>query len=150
MKKFSKDPDAISRLSPEQYRVTQQNGTETPGTGEYLDNKQPGIYVDIVSGEPLFASTDKFESALAGRASPSPLSRPMSTRQRDTTHGMTRTEVRSRMGTAILGMSFPTARATAADYATASTPPRYGSSIGMIWRAEGYGTTANFRTQVEE
>jgi peptide-methionine (R)-S-oxide reductase len=42
MRKFSKDPDAISRLSPEQYRVTQQNGTEAPGTGEYLDNKEPG------------------------------------------------------------------------------------------------------------
>ncbi len=55
MKKFSKDPDAISRRSPEQYRVTQQNGTEPPGTGEYLDNKQPGIYVDIVSGEPLLS-----------------------------------------------------------------------------------------------
>ena len=62
MRKFSKDPDAISRLSPEQYRVTQQNGTEAPGTGEYLDNKQPGIYVDVVSGEPLFASSDKFET----------------------------------------------------------------------------------------
>jgi len=61
MRKFSKDPVAISRLSPEQYRVTQQNGTEAPGTGEYLDNKEPGIYVDIVSGEPLFASSDKFE-----------------------------------------------------------------------------------------
>src|SRR4029453_1083035 len=62
MKKFSKDPDVISRLSPEQYRVTQQNDTEAPGTGEYLDNKQPGIYVDIVSGEPLFASINKFDS----------------------------------------------------------------------------------------
>jgi peptide-methionine (R)-S-oxide reductase len=62
MRKFSKEPDAMARLSPEQYRVTQENGTEAPGTGEYLDNKQPGIYVDIVSGEPLFASSDKFES----------------------------------------------------------------------------------------
>ena len=60
---FRKSKEAIERLTPEQYRVTQQNGTETPGTGEYLDNKQPGIYVDIVSGEPLFASSDKFESA---------------------------------------------------------------------------------------
>src|SRR5262245_60459867 len=47
---------------PEQYRVTRLNGTEPPGTGEYLHNKEPGIYVDIVSGEPLFASSDKFES----------------------------------------------------------------------------------------
>ena len=79
MRKFSKDPDAISRLSPEQYRVTQQNGTEAPGTGEYLDNKEPGIYVDLVSGEPLFASSDKFESGCGWPASPSPLNRPTST-----------------------------------------------------------------------
>ena len=62
MSEYRKNPEAISRLSPEQYRVTQQNGTEHPGTGEYLDNKEPGIYVDIVSGEPLFASSDKYKS----------------------------------------------------------------------------------------
>src|SRR6185295_17203735 len=62
MRTFSKNDGAIQKLSPEQYRVTQENGTEAPGTGEYLDNKEPGIYVDVVSGEPLFASSDKFES----------------------------------------------------------------------------------------
>ena len=62
MRKYDKNPEAIARLSPEQYRVTQQNGTERPGTGEYLENKEPGIYVDIVSGEPLFASSDKYDS----------------------------------------------------------------------------------------
>ena len=62
MPKYQKNPEAISRLTPEQYRVTQQSGTERPGTGELLYNKAPGIYVDIVSGEPLFASSDKFES----------------------------------------------------------------------------------------
>ncbi len=59
MTNYRKTPEAISGLSPEQYRVTQQSGTEAAGTGEYLDNKEPGIYVDIVSGEPLFASSDK-------------------------------------------------------------------------------------------
>ncbi len=59
MANYRKIPEAISGLSPEQYRVTQQSGTEAPGTREYLDNKEPGIYVDIVSGEPLFASSDK-------------------------------------------------------------------------------------------
>jgi peptide-methionine (R)-S-oxide reductase len=59
---YRKTAEAVSRLMLEQYRVTQQNGTEAPGTGAYLDNKQPGIYVDVVSGEPLFASSDKFES----------------------------------------------------------------------------------------
>jgi peptide-methionine (R)-S-oxide reductase len=62
MQKYRKDLDAISRLSPEQYRVTQQCATEFPGSGEYLDNKEPGIYVDVVSGEPLFASSDKYDS----------------------------------------------------------------------------------------
>ncbi len=62
MAEYSKNDDAVSRLTPEQYRVTQENGTERPGTGEYLDNKAPGIYVDVVSGEPLFASSDKYES----------------------------------------------------------------------------------------
>src|SRR5208337_1053358 len=62
MRKYEKNSDAISKLSPEQYRVTQQSGTERPGTGEYLYNKEPGIYVDIVSGEPLFASSDKYQS----------------------------------------------------------------------------------------
>ena len=61
MADYRKTPEAISRLSPEQYRVTQQSGTEHPGTGEHLDNKEPGIYVDIVSGEPLFASSEKYE-----------------------------------------------------------------------------------------
>jgi type I restriction enzyme, S subunit len=62
MRKFDRDPEIISKLSPEQYRVTQQCATETPGTGEYLHNKEPGIYVDVVSGEPLFASADKYDS----------------------------------------------------------------------------------------
>ena len=61
MSNYSKTAEAVSRLSPEQYRVTQQSGTERPGTGKYLNNKAPGIYVDIVSGEPLFASSDKYE-----------------------------------------------------------------------------------------
>ena len=62
MPEYRKNPDAISKLSPEQYRVTQRDGTERPFENEYWDNKEPGIYVDVVSGEPLFASTDKFES----------------------------------------------------------------------------------------
>ncbi len=65
MSNYRKSDEALSRLSPEQFRVTQESGTERPGTGEYLDNHEPGIYVDIVSGEPLFASSDKFgESVL--------------------------------------------------------------------------------------
>ena len=76
MKKTAKDRAAISRLSPEQFRVTQQCRTEQPGTGTYLDNKEPGIYVDIVSGEPLFASSDKFDSGSGWPSSPDPLNQP--------------------------------------------------------------------------
>ena len=59
---YHKNPEAVGALSPEQYQVTQKNGTERPFTGEYWDNHEPGIYVDVVSGEPLFASVDKFDS----------------------------------------------------------------------------------------
>ena len=79
MANYRKTPEAISGLSPEQYRVTQQSGTEPPGTGEYLDNREPGIYVDIVSGEPLFASQTNMNRDAAGQASPSRSSPPTST-----------------------------------------------------------------------
>jgi peptide-methionine (R)-S-oxide reductase len=62
MKTYNKNPEAVSQLTPEQYRVTQQDGTERPFQNEYWDNKEPGLYVDVVSGEPLFASVDKFDS----------------------------------------------------------------------------------------
>ncbi|MEP6740628.1 MAG: peptide-methionine (R)-S-oxide reductase, partial [Caldimonas sp.] len=62
MPEYRKTPEALAKLTREQFRITQQSGTEAPGTGELLDNEEPGIYVDIVSGEPLFASSDKFES----------------------------------------------------------------------------------------
>src|SRR5438105_14370580 len=62
MPKYHKNPEAISRLSPEQYEVTQRNGTERPFNNAYWDTKEPGLYVDVVSGEPLFTSMDKFDS----------------------------------------------------------------------------------------
>ena len=62
MSDYRKTPEAIARLTPEQFRVTQEGATERPGTGAYLDNKAPGIYVDIVSGQPLFSSLDKYDS----------------------------------------------------------------------------------------
>ena len=129
MRKFSKDPDAISRLSPEQYRVTQQNGTEAPGTGEYLDNKEPGIYVDVVYGEPLFASSANVNELP------------------DTAHGMIRTEVRSAHADSHLGHVFP-------DGPTDRGGLRYcinSASLRFIHRddmeAEGYGAYLN---QVED
>ena len=107
MPKFSKDPEAISTLSPEQYRVTQESGTETPGTGEYLHNEEPGIYVDVVSGEPLFASSDKFDSGSGWPSFTRPIDPANVNEVQDTTHGMTRTEVRSAHGDSHLGHVFP-------------------------------------------
>src|SRR4249920_1892860 len=95
MSTYRKTPEAVARLSPEQYRVTQQNGTEAPGSGELLGNHEPGIYVDIVSGEPLFASSDKFESGCGWPSFTKPISPTTVKELRDTTHGMVRTEVRS-------------------------------------------------------
>jgi len=104
---YRKDPDAIARLTPEQYRVTQQNGTEYPGTGPYLNNKEPGIYVDIVSGEPLFASSDKYESGCGWPSFTKPIEPANIQEKRDLTHGMIRVEVRSAHGDSHLGHVFP-------------------------------------------
>src|ERR1700694_942785 len=107
MRKFSKDPDAISRLSPEQYRVTQQNGTERPGRGEHRDNREPGIYVDIVSGEPLFASSDKFESGCGWPSFTKPIEPAPVNELREPKPGMICTQVRSSFGDSHLGHVFP-------------------------------------------
>jgi peptide-methionine (R)-S-oxide reductase len=106
MSRFAKDPAVIARLSTEQYRVTQECGTEMPGSGALLRNKEPGIYVDIVSGEPLFASTDKYESGSGWPSFTRPIE-PANVRElSDETHGMTRTEVRSAHGDSHLGHVF--------------------------------------------
>ena len=105
--KYHKNPDAVSNLTPEQYRVTQEDGTERPFTGEYVDNKEPGIYVDVVSGEPLFASSAKFDSGSGWPSFTRPISRDFVVENRDQSHGMERTEVRSANGDSHLGHVFP-------------------------------------------
>ena len=107
MAQYRKNPDVVAKLTPEQYRVTQQSGTEHPGTGEYLHNKAPGIYVDIVSGEPLFASSDKFESGCGWPSFTKPLAPANVSELRDASLGMVRTEVRSAHGDSHLGHVFP-------------------------------------------
>jgi len=107
MSPYRKTPDAIAKLTPEQYRVTQESGTERPGTGELLHNKDAGIYVDVVSGEPLFASTDKFESGTGWPSFTKPLAPANVAEIRDASHGMVRTEVRSTHGDSHLGHVFP-------------------------------------------
>jgi peptide-methionine (R)-S-oxide reductase len=107
MPTYEKTPEAISKLSPEQYRVTQQNGTERPGTGPLLKNKEPGIYVDIVSGEPLFASADKYDSGCGWPSFTKPIEPAHVQELRDASLGMVRTEVRSTHGDSHLGHVFP-------------------------------------------
>src|SRR5688572_16755471 len=106
MQKFARNADAIAKLTPEQYRVTQLGATESPGTGEYLDNDEPGIYVDIVSGEPLFASSDKFESGCGWPSFTKPIVPAHVNELTDRSHGMIRTEVRSAHGDSHLGHVF--------------------------------------------
>lgn len=106
MQTFGKSDEAIKGLSPEQYRVTQESGTERAGTGEFLHNREPGIYVDIVSGEPLFASSDKFESGCGWPSFTRPIDPAYINELRDTSHAMIRTEVRSTHADSHLGHVF--------------------------------------------
>jgi len=107
MPNYSKTPEAVAKLTPEQFQVTQQNATERPGTGKYLHNKEPGIYVDVVSGEPLFVSSDKYESGCGWPSFTKPIERANVRELRDASHGMVRTEVRSAHGDSHLGHVFP-------------------------------------------
>ncbi|MFS0771144.1 peptide-methionine (R)-S-oxide reductase MsrB [Sphingomonas sp. 1P08PE] len=106
MTEYRKTDEALARLTPEQFHVTQRSGTERPGTGEYLHNKEPGIYVDIVSGEPLFASADKYESHCGWPSFTKPIEPANVAELTDGTLGMVRTEVRSAAGDSHLGHVF--------------------------------------------
>ncbi len=106
MASYQKTAQAVAALSPEQYRVTQQSGTERPGTGALLSNKQPGLYVDIVSGEPLFASSDKYESGCGWPSFTKPVEPANVAELHDASLGMARTEVRSINGDSHLGHVF--------------------------------------------
>ncbi|MCA2013322.1 peptide-methionine (R)-S-oxide reductase MsrB [Pararhodobacter sp. CCB-MM2] len=104
---YEKTPEALARLTPEQYRVTQQNGTERPYSNEFDEHFEPGLYVDIVSGEPLFTSAAKYNSGCGWPAFTKPVVDANVVELRDVTHGMVRTEVRSAHGDSHLGHVFP-------------------------------------------
>ncbi|MCF6263138.1 MAG: peptide-methionine (R)-S-oxide reductase MsrB [Xanthomonadales bacterium] len=106
MTTYKKSAEAIAALTKNQFRTTQQSGTEQAGTGEHLDNTEPGIYVDIVSGEPLFVSSDKFDSGCGWPSFTKPLEPANLNELKDGSHGMVRTEVRSTYGDSHLGHVF--------------------------------------------
>lgn len=147
MTQYRKTDEAVAALSPEEFRVTQQSGTERPGTGKYLNNKEPGIYVDIVSGEPLFASSDKYESGCGWPSFTKPIEPANVSELSDRTHGMVRTEVRSANGDSHLGHVFndgPRDRG-GLRYCINSASLRFVHRDDMV--AQGYG---DYLSQVEE
>jgi len=147
MPEYAKRPEAIAALSPEQFHVTQRAGTERPGSGQYLHNKSAGIYVDIVSGEPLFASTDKYESGCGWPSFTRPIESAHVKELNDSGHGMVRTEVRSKYGDSHLGHVFNDGPRDQGGlrYCINSASLRFVPRENMV--AEGYG---DYLDQVKE
>ncbi|MEU6827689.1 peptide-methionine (R)-S-oxide reductase MsrB [Nocardia beijingensis] len=138
-REYNRNPAAVAALSPEQYHVTQENGTERAFTGEYWDNHEPGIYVDVVSGEPLFASVDKFDSGTGWPSFTKPIETGNVVEKRDFSHLMVRTEVRSAHGDSHLGHVFTDGPRAAGGlrYCINSTALRFIHLDDL--EAEGYG-----------
>ena len=145
--KWARTPEALARLSPEERYVTQENGTERPFTGALLDEKRDGIFVDVVSGEPLFASSDKYESGCGWPSFTKPIEPAHVQELEDRTLGMIRTEVRSTHGDSHLGHVFPDGPADRGGlrYCINSASLRFIHLDEM--EAEGYGAYIN---QVED
>lgn len=106
LREYRKDPEAISRLSPLQFRVTQEAGTEPAFDNAYWDNQQPGLYVDVVSGEPLFASVDKYDSGTGWPSFTTPIEAKNVVQMQGSVQGMSGAEVRSAHGNSHLGHVF--------------------------------------------
>jgi methionine-R-sulfoxide reductase len=136
---YRKDPEAIARLTPEQHRITQRGGTEPAFSNEFWDNKESGIYVDIVSGEPLFASVSKYDSHSGWPSFTVPIEPGNVIERPDGSFGMKRTEVRSAQGDSHLGHVFPDGPAEAGGlrYCINSAALRFVSLDDL--EREGYG-----------
>ncbi len=105
-KEVPNEAELQSKLTKDQYHVTRECGTETPFHNAYWDNHRPGIYVDIITGEPLFSSLDKFESGTGWPSFTKPISPGNVTEKKDSSYGMERTEVRSKTSESHLGHVF--------------------------------------------
>jgi len=147
MSSYRKSDEALAALTPQQYQVTQRGGTEAPGTGALLDNKEPGIYVDVVSGEPLFASSDKYDSGSGWPSFTKPIEPAYVNELRDTAHSLFGTEVRSTHGDSHLGHVFPDGPQDRGGlrYCINSASLRFIHRDDMV--AEGYG---EYLDQVED
>lgn len=138
-KTYAKDPEALARLTPSQYRVTQEDATEPAFRNRFWDNHDDGIYVDVVSGEPLFSSTDKFDSGSGWPSFTRPIEKAHVAEHRDRSWGMVRTEVRSVFGDSHLGHLFDDGPAAAGGmrYCINSASLRF-VPVGEL-ETQGYG-----------
>ncbi len=142
-KPYAKDQNAIDQLTPEQYEVTQNDGTEPAFRNAFWDNKAAGLYVDVVSGEPLFASTDKYDSHSGWPSFVRPIEPEHIVEREDKSHGMRRVEVRSKHGDSHLGHVFPDGprEETGLRYCINSAALRFIPAAEL--EAEGYGAYAH-------
>lgn len=141
-KSYEKTDEAVQNLTAEQRRITQHNGTERPFANEFWNNHADGIYVDVVSGEPLFSSKDKFDSGSGWPSFTRPIDGENVQELRDSSHGMVRTEVRSTHGDSHLGHLFPDGPrdSTGMRYCINSAALRFIPAEDL--EAEGYGQYA--------